>query len=627
MNKKSIKRLLAVLIAAVLFVSSVPFMVSADNTVATATQITSFDQLVNGQYVIATTTNVVLRWFDNGWIRSASATFATGSASDPVKYAVEEVESTISLTDVLWTVTVSGSSVTLTDVNGKTVAPKEGNQNGILNAEYNWAVSETDGVFTFAGTGDDVTTLAYNIQNDGFRSYKNTTLTGNSSSGYVPGFYLYKLDGNVPAPEQTTEAVTAAPETDAATTAPDTEEITTAPEVAPDSTETEIISAPVAGTAYKFYIKQAAVQKDLYLNGVVSGRYFSMTTELEEALDFYAEEVEGGYRFYTEIEGAKKYIEVYENESNKISVKYDDTPSCVYTYNAETFAWETTLADTDYYLGTYNTFETTSASKSSFITAENTRISQFPLELVIPGDNVADDETTAPEADVTTTPETDVTTTPEAEGDVTTVVPETDSDKDESNVVAKPADKLNDGSKYVVYYPDSSLVIGSEVGGKNSNQLVGVEATPDKDNNLPLKKGMAVFTVENKGDNVFYLKSNGKYLTAGETGNSLALESKASAYSEWTLEEAENGWYIKNVNAKYNDNAQYLEYYYNFTTYGFNDTKTNIYTFNFYEVPADADLEEEDNPVTGDSVVILIAVVATLSIVTVAFVSKKKYSM
>ena len=43
--------------------------------------------------------------------------------------------------------------------------------------------------------------------------------------------------------------------------------------------------------------------------------------------------------------------------------------------------WVTKLDETDYYLGTYNTFNTISASKTSYINAENTGVSQFPAVL------------------------------------------------------------------------------------------------------------------------------------------------------------------------------------------------------------------------------------------------------
>ncbi|MBQ3020589.1 MAG: hypothetical protein IJD77_08420, partial [Clostridia bacterium] len=48
----------------------------------------------------------------------------------------------------------------------------------------------------------------------------------------------------------------------------------------------------------------------------------------------------------------------------------------------ESNCWYTNVNGTDYYLGTYSTFNTVSASKTSYINAENTGVEQFPLELV-----------------------------------------------------------------------------------------------------------------------------------------------------------------------------------------------------------------------------------------------------
>jgi hypothetical protein len=65
-------------------------------------------------------------------------------------------------------------------------------------------------------------------------------------------------------------------------------------------------------------------------------------------------------------------------DAGKLSVKYDAAGTSVYAYNADVNAWVSNMDGTDYYLGTYNNFNTISASKLSYITAENTGVSQFP---------------------------------------------------------------------------------------------------------------------------------------------------------------------------------------------------------------------------------------------------------
>ena len=143
-----------------------------------------------------------------------------------------------------------------------------------------------------------------------------------------------------------------------------------------------VVDTPVVDTPYKFYNIQRNAGKILYLDGGVSGRYLTMTTDVTKAIDVYLEAATGGYRFYTLVDGAKQYIVVYANDEGKTSVKYDANGSSVYSYDATTFVWKTTLNENEVYLGTYQTFETVSASNVSYITAENTRVSQFPLELV-----------------------------------------------------------------------------------------------------------------------------------------------------------------------------------------------------------------------------------------------------
>ncbi len=143
--------------------------------------------------------------------------------------------------------------------------------------------------------------------------------------------------------------------------------------------EFNITNEPVADTAYKGYLLQVTSNKKLYLDGKVSGRYLSTTEVLHDAVSVYAEKSGDGYKFYIVVDGANKYIEVYNNNEDNLSVQYSDNAS-VFTYDATTNAWVTSLDETDYYLGTYKTFNTISASKTSFINAENTGVDQFPLE-------------------------------------------------------------------------------------------------------------------------------------------------------------------------------------------------------------------------------------------------------
>ncbi len=107
------------------------------------------------------------------------------------------------------------------------------------------------------------------------------------------------------------------------------------------------------------------------------------------------------------------------------------------------------------------------------------------------------------------------------------------------------------------------------------------------DGKLNVTATMALLTVA-IDDNGYYTFStaDGKYLTSAATGNGLSLADTATEYSLWTIEPAASGtFYIKNVNAAYNDvKNQALEYYSGFTTYGIKETA--IYQMGIYKVEA-----------------------------------------
>ncbi|MBR3864949.1 MAG: hypothetical protein IKJ19_07570 [Clostridia bacterium] len=144
----------------------------------------------------------------------------------------------------------------------------------------------------------------------------------------------------------------------------------------------KLVSAPVEGQAYKFGFNQVKLGKTLYLTGVVSGRYLATTENTAEAVDVYVEAVEGGFKFYILDGETKLYLDVYLNGDGKDSLRFDANGENVFAYNAEVNAWATTHEGVAYYCGTYNDFDTMSASKLSYINASNTGVSQFPANLI-----------------------------------------------------------------------------------------------------------------------------------------------------------------------------------------------------------------------------------------------------
>lgn len=182
-TRKSAHRALALVLALMLcltlLIGSAPSSGAAGSgDEATWTKVTSADQFTTGQYYMVTDTSYAPGKLDGAWVTAVEAANAA--------------------TDAVWTLTVTGDSVTLTDANDVSIAPKGGNKNGIEQGDYDWAWSFNKGKFTFSGRGNDTVVLASNTtQTTGenrFRAYKTTTVNSNPDQ-YPSEFTLYKLEG------------------------------------------------------------------------------------------------------------------------------------------------------------------------------------------------------------------------------------------------------------------------------------------------------------------------------------------------------------------------------------------------------------------------------------------------
>ena len=115
-----------------------------------------------------------------------------------------------------------------------------------------------------------------------------------------------------------------------------------------------------------------------------------------------------------------------------------------------------------------------------------------------------------------------------------------------------------------------------------SGSVAGTELTTTATN-------LATFTVEKSGSNYAFKTSDGKYLTCERSEDLTLSASPKTGTNKWILEDSgSNGWYIKNSTTYYQDyqkNYAYVEYFYNFTTYGFKGTAGEAaYNMNFYKV-------------------------------------------
>ena len=164
-------------------------------------KLTSADQLTDGSYVMIVSTGYAPLELSGKWLTVVQPTVAEDK--------VTKTEGAV------WTLKVSGQSVTLTDKNGMAIAPSGGNSNGIQSGHYSWAwsFSAENQTFKFMGAGDDTVTLASNTSTDStyggfnkFKAYKNNTV---ASQQYPCEFTLYRVDpasadqpsGDLPKPD------------------------------------------------------------------------------------------------------------------------------------------------------------------------------------------------------------------------------------------------------------------------------------------------------------------------------------------------------------------------------------------------------------------------------------------
>ena len=123
-----------------------------------------------------------------------------------------------------------------------------------------------------------------------------------------------------------------------------------------------------------------------------------------------------------------------------------------------------------------------------------------------------------------------------------------------------------------IYYPDGKLYVTANPADRN-RLARGTEAEA------------TVWTVEIDENGYYIFSYEGKYMTSGKTGNSLSMNDTLTEFARWEVIECDGGVYLRNVGANYNGKYnQYMEFYYDFTTYGFKESSAKIYTFQLIEV-------------------------------------------
>ena len=134
-------------------------------------------------------------------------------------------------------------------------------------------------------------------------------------------------------------------------------------------------------TPYALYTKQANINKNLFFAGsITGGKYLSTTDKDSKVARVFLEKDGEGWRIYTIVDGSKLYVEVVEGKAALNS----ELQGNVWTINSEVNVPVTMVGDTEYYLGCYKTYDTFSASKTSYILNDTSVIgvSQFPMQIV-----------------------------------------------------------------------------------------------------------------------------------------------------------------------------------------------------------------------------------------------------
>ena len=158
---------------------------------------------------------------------------------------------------------------------------------------------------------------------------------------------------------------------------------------------------------------------------------------------------------------------------------------------------------------------------------------------------------------------------------------------------------------YVAIYNDAnSKVMTSEIStytsssGTTKDQFKSAVATLNADGKLETEAtNVLLFKVETVDGITSFITEDGKYLSCD--GTNMAIVDAANENTEFVLEEADGGYFIRLANFLYNGTkAQYIEFYRDvFTCYGMGND-TSIYTFTFREIAGAEEPSSETAPTT-----------------------------
>lgn len=585
-TRKSAHRALALVLALMLcltlLIGSAPSSGAAGSGDETTwTQVTLADQFTTGQYYMVTDTSYAPGVFDGSWVTAVEAANAA--------------------TGAVWTLTVNGNSVTLTDANGVSIAPKGGNNNGIQSGNYSWNWKFANGKFTFSGQGEDTVVLASNQSSESkFRAYKTTTVNGNQN-GYPSEFTLYKLEGGsgevtVAAPQASPQSGAVASGTEITLTCATTgasiyytldgTDPTTSSKVYSDTAKPVIngeagatvtlkaiaekdgVSSAVQTLTYTIKAAAAAPIADgdrVVIYNPVSGLAMSANSVSTYYRAAKAINVENGQISGSVVADLIWDVAVdadgnytFSNGDNKISI--NDTNNSL-PLNDKNDTWKIEAAATNgcFYIinvgrGTYVQY-TKYGSTDEFTTYSYSsgKEASFAMQFIKVAGDAPDPEPTLP---------------------------------------------IADGDNVVIYAPAYNKALSTNYDGYYNK---GTDVTAASDGTLSGYTAADVWTVIDNKDGTWSFSYNGQKLGMGDSYSSMPLGEKND---KWVLEEAADGtWYVKNTVR----NA-YIEWYArnnNWSAYyNIASGSEGMFALKFYKVTGDIP-EPSENPFkAGDSVVI-----------------------
>ncbi len=144
---------------------------------------------------------------------------------------------------------------------------------------------------------------------------------------------------------------------------------------------------PAEGVAYKLGVFQgdSTLSKDLYFDGKISGTYLPTVVELDAGHDVFVKLVDGGFNLWIyDSTGAIKYLNATLKSNGSPQFSIGDTAVIVWSFEKGTGSIVADVDGTKSYIGTYNTFNTLSVSKYSFLSDDGVTLkaSQYPAYLV-----------------------------------------------------------------------------------------------------------------------------------------------------------------------------------------------------------------------------------------------------